>query len=180
MEHLVMVDSRNGFIVLCKKDHAFQSKLNLWISHIMKKSLLHFPRLKKVIIETADENVFDPQPFMQHLEKLQQEFSLRFQEFNTIVPIVKFIVNPFSTVDVSETAIIIEKYDIILQSHAKDDNFWKLIDKNKYPLLSSAALRINCCYGSTYLCESLFANMKYVNSSYNPDFNMLVEEVQCQ
>jgi hypothetical protein len=41
------------------------------------------------------------------LENLQEEFRMRFQEFSSVGPVTKFVVNPFNAVDASETATLI-------------------------------------------------------------------------
>jgi hypothetical protein len=147
---------------------AFRAKLTLWISDIKYKTLLHFPHLKKVMSETGTEENFEPLPFLGHLENLKEEFQRRFREFNSIETVIKFVVNPFNAVDVSQTATLIAnlfqadvgeleleiiniRSDIVLQSYSKKKNFWKLVDGMKYPILRGTALRINSCFGSTYL-----------------------------
>jgi hypothetical protein len=138
---------------------AFRAKLTLWISDT-KITLLHFPHLKKVMSEAGTEENFEQLPFVGHLENLKKEFQRRFQELSSIVTVIKFVVNPFNAVDVSETEtsianlfqtdvrgleleIINIQSDIVLQSYSKEKNFWKLVDRMKYPILQGTAFRIN-------------------------------------
>ncbi|KAG8222197.1 hypothetical protein J437_LFUL001289, partial [Ladona fulva] len=49
-------------------------------------------------------------------------------------------------------------------AHATDVGFWKLVEKDRFPLLRSVAYKIKSCFGSTYLCESLFSTMNIIKS----------------
>ena len=56
--------------------------------------------------------------------------------------------------------------DIELKSRSRDSDFWGLVSKEKYPLLTACALRVNAYFGSTYLCEMAFSQMKIIKSKY--------------
>jgi hypothetical protein len=171
MLNLELQGKDKHFAELISSVRAFRAKLTLWISDIKDKTLLHFPHLKKVMSE-AEEN-FEPLPFVGHLENLNEEFQRRFQEFSSTETEIKFVVNPFNAVDVSETATLIAnpfqadvrelgleiiniQSDIVLQSYSKEKNFWKLVDGMKHPILRGTALGINSCFGSTYLRRHYF------------------------
>jgi hypothetical protein len=57
--------------------------------------------------EAGTEENFEPLPFVGHLENLKEEFQRHFQEFSSIETVIKFVVNSFNAVDVSETATLI-------------------------------------------------------------------------
>ncbi|KAG8237197.1 hypothetical protein J437_LFUL016083 [Ladona fulva] len=96
---------------------------------------------------TNDGN-FEPSQFTSHLKTLLNQFEKRFQDFSCLEPLVSFFVKPFtihheatetataiariisSEVENLELEIVDLKKDIILQAHATDVDFWKLIKKN--------------------------------------------------
>ena len=198
--------------------NAFQKKLKLWIAHLNRNSLSHFPHMKSVV-ETLNGCEYDLPSFAQHLEALVTEFGNRFSQFSTLEPVTMFISNPFATVDVSElggeVCEIFGKYNLeelemeilnfqedisLKSSFATCSNYWTLVDRNKYPMIHSIALKIYSCFGSTYLCEVAFSSMSIIQnkyrscladshlddalraacSSYTPDFQQLAANMQCQ
>ncbi|PNF26452.1 hypothetical protein B7P43_G16252 [Cryptotermes secundus] len=149
--------------------NAFQKKLKLWIGH---------------------------------LNKFPFTFSA-YEIFSTLEPVTMFISNPFATVDVSELAgesiignIKFPRRQISLKpSFATWSNFWTLVDRNKYPMIHSIALKMYSCFGSTYFSSMSIIKNKYRScltnshiddalrgnsSSYTPDFRKLAANMQCQ
>ena len=53
-----------------------------------------------------------------------------------------------------------------LKARSRDKDFWGLVNREKYPLLSSCALKVKANFGSTYLCEMAFSQMKIIKSKY--------------
>jgi hypothetical protein len=53
--------------------NAFQKKLKLWVGHLNKKSLSHFPNLKS-IVESVSGSVCELPRFVKHLETVTVEF----------------------------------------------------------------------------------------------------------
>jgi hypothetical protein len=43
---------------------------------------------------------------------------------------------------------------------------FKILPKETYPQLRDFGLRMSSMFGSTYLCESMFSNMKFIKSHY--------------
>ncbi|XP_044306557.1 general transcription factor II-I repeat domain-containing protein 2-like isoform X2 [Varanus komodoensis] len=193
--------------------NSFKSKLRLWKSHLQIKSLLPFPSMRQVIGESDFNNL----PFVSHLETLEEQFHARFQQFTDIEPVVSFFENPFSPIDVTETAVsigelcqtgveeieleIIElQNDLVLKSNSAQDNFWNLVDSQKFPLLRKTAAKIKSYFGSTYQCESVFSTRRFIKSknrtrmtdkhldeclrvaisSYTPNYGKLTDGMQCQ
>jgi hypothetical protein len=90
-----------------------------------------------------------------------------FQQFTAIEPVAAFFVNPFTCqIDVTETSAYIGRHiqeraeeleleildlqnDVVLKSYASNENFWNLVDREKFPSLKSAANKIKSYYGST-------------------------------
>ncbi|KAG8238012.1 hypothetical protein J437_LFUL015290 [Ladona fulva] len=103
-----------------------------------------------------------------------------------------------SEVENLELEILDLKNDIILQAHATDVDFWKLVEKDRFPPLRSVAYKIKSSFGSVYLCESLFSTMNIIKSknrssltdshlesclrasAYVPNMQVLVGKIQCQ
>lgn len=63
--------------------------------------------------------------------------------------------------------------DIHLKATASDTKFWYFISEDKYPNLRQIALHLTAMFGSTYLCESAFSEMKIIKSKYR---NRLTDE----
>lgn len=196
--------------------NAFKAKLTLWKSHMEKDNLSHFPNLKMVIENYCDGNATTHQ-FAKHFDSLLVEFNTRFEEFYELEAFLTFFINPFSHIeddvtnkiatyfDISnkedlELEIINITNDIELKSHHNEEKFWNLVNGNSFPLLRKCALKLNSLCASTYACECLFSNMKYLkskyrstitdahldqclrtgNSTYVPHYNELAADLQCQ
>lgn len=63
-----------------------------------------------------------------------------------------------------ELEVLSIQSDIILKARAKENYFWNLLPEEKYPLLRSVAIRIFAFFGSIYLCEAAFSQMKNIKS----------------
>ena len=96
--------------------------------------------------------------------------------------------------------IVTLQNDLHLKAHQAAPNFWCLVDTEKYSGVCTAAMKVASLFGSTYLCESAFSDMNFIKnkhrtrltdahlqdtlrvlvSSYSPDYNTLVNSMQCQ
>ena len=56
--------------------------------------------------------------------------------------------------------------DIELKVRSWESNFGGIVSREKFPLLTSCALRVSAYFGSTYLCEMAFSQMKIIKSKY--------------
>ncbi|XP_069582815.1 general transcription factor II-I repeat domain-containing protein 2-like [Ranitomeya imitator] len=194
--------------------NAFTQKLKLCQTQLQKGVFHHFPSLQHLLKENTP---FDKNVYLESCEKLNKEFEKRFSEFHCVEAIALFMSNPFMTTDISvisseiatafqmdtsqlENEIITLNTDLLLKSRSQEDNFWRLVERCKYPLLKSVSKRLHACFGSTYLCESGFSALKILKSkyrsrltdehlddcmrmaltNYNPDFETLAENMQCQ
>uniref|UniRef100_A0AAR2LN01 DUF4371 domain-containing protein n=1 Tax=Pygocentrus nattereri TaxID=42514 RepID=A0AAR2LN01_PYGNA len=99
-----------------------------------------------------------------------------------------------------EMEIITFQNDLHLKAYQAAPNFWCLFDTEKYSGVCTAAMKVASLFGSTYLCESAFSDMNFIKnkhrtrltdahlkdsltvavSSYTPDYNTLVNSMQCQ
>ncbi|PNF15078.1 hypothetical protein B7P43_G16511, partial [Cryptotermes secundus] len=202
----------------CSECFSKETELKLWIAHLNRNSLSHFPHMKSVV-ENLNSCEYDLPSFAQHLEALVTEFGNRLSHFTSSEPGTIFISNPFATVDVSElggeVCEIFGKYNIeelemenlnfqkdisLKSSFATYSNFWTLMDRNKYPMIHSIALKIYFSFGSTYLCEVAFSSTSIIKNKYRscltdshfddalraacssctPDFRQLAANMQCQ
>ncbi len=132
------------------------------------------------IIENKD--VFHPGNYCAHLDKVATEFNRRFKELDVMECIAAFVSNPFMPIDVEQVAakfqevfalssgvdmeIIVLQNDIELKARSRDSDFWGLVNRQKFPLLTACALKVNAYFGSTYLCEMAFSQMKIIKSKY--------------
>lgn len=162
--------------------NAFKSKLGVWITHLKNAKLTHFPYLEKISHIIENKDVFHPGNYCAHLDKVATEFNRRFKELDVMECIAAFVSNPFMPIDVEQVAakfqevfalssgvdmeIIDLQNDIELKARSRDSDFWGLVNRHKFPLLTACALKVNAYFGSTYLCEMAFSQMKIIKSKY--------------
>lgn len=115
--------------------------------------------------DITDKGVFHPELYCPHLEKLSTEFCRRFSELTIMEDIAAFVSNPFMTIDVEQIAakfndvfslpsgldmeIIDLQNDIELKGRSRDSDFWGLVSRERFPLLTKSALRVRAYFGST-------------------------------
>lgn len=176
--------------------------------------------MKKVLSDNASASVaFDKaaEKYCQVINRLMQEFENRFTDFDQMEPCVSFISNPFMSVDVTSTAeklsttfnvdagqvemqILTIQNDLHLKAHLGNRNLWNLLDTEKYKIVCTAAMKVGCLFGSTYLCESAISNMNFIKnkfrtrltdshlreslrvavSNYTPEYSKLVDSMEWQ
>uniref|UniRef100_K7G575 DUF4371 domain-containing protein n=1 Tax=Pelodiscus sinensis TaxID=13735 RepID=K7G575_PELSI len=152
--------------------NAFKLKLGLWASELENKTLHDFPSLGRLLEKINEkEKWFHPKNFCAHLKKLADAFNRRFEELDVMEPIAMFVLNPFLQVFHLQSnglnmEIITMQNDIELKVRAKDSDFWRMVNREKYPLLSSCAFKVKAYFGSTYLCETAFSQLKIIKSKY--------------
>lgn len=126
----------------------------------------------------GDKDAFHPEQYCVHLDDVAAEFSRRFGELDVMEDVATFILNPFLTIDVEQVAAKFQQVfalpngvdmemvelqnDIELKVRSGDSNFWGIVSREKFPLLTSCALRVSAYFGSTYLCEMAFSQMKII------------------
>ncbi|KAG8233569.1 hypothetical protein J437_LFUL012933 [Ladona fulva] len=165
------------------------------MSQMRSKSLVHFPKMKKMT------NVcnFEPLRFTGHLKTLLNQFEKRFQDFSCLEPVVSFCANPFTTKQLKPPQQLQELFpqkwktsnwksslkNIILQAYATDVDFWKLVEKDRFPLFRSVACKTNLVLGlptssknrsrltDSHLDSCLCAG----TSAYVPNIQVLVDEI---
>ena len=200
--------------------NAFKTKLDLWSSQIRRGRLnKHFTNLDKVFQNLKEKTAFHPKQFCAILCKLTSEFDRRFVEVQRMSQVAAFVSNPFLTTECTDIEQLSDKLEDVfavtsdiemeitglvhnsqLKGRAKDQDFWSSVCREKYPLIVSCVLKLHAYFGSTYLCEMAFSQMKIIKSkfrtrmtdahlndalrlaisNYEPDFKMLANNVQSQ
>ncbi|CAH0397110.1 unnamed protein product [Chilo suppressalis] len=157
--------------------NAFKSKLQLMIDQLRRKDLKHFPSLKARIPQLNYDT------YEAELSNILGQFEMRFYVCSKLANIASFMTYPFSCKNIEELATEIATQfnmnscsdenelvqiisDIHLKATASDTNFWCFISEDKYPNLRKIALQLTAMFGSTYLCESAFCEMKIIKSKY--------------
>ena len=117
---------------------------------------------------------------------LKNNVTKHFSKLDKILQIMMFVSNPLLPVDIGEPTA---KF-----------HFWGLVNRQKYPLMKSWAPKVKAYFGSTYLCEMAFSQMKIIKSkccthltdaylrdrtrlaisNYDPDFKAFTDSVQAQ
>lgn len=152
---------------------AFQGKIELFSTDIESHKLLHFPTLKAMYV--SPENITPA--MITFVKRLKENFSSRFDDFNVGKEVIRFILNPFSSVfsnlssnfmkmfpDIEEAQIQLELIDLKQSSVLKDKfddsgvtQFWIDLQQGEYPLLKRCSIDVLTMFGSTYICESAFS-----------------------
>ncbi|CAJ1064623.1 General transcription factor II-I repeat domain-containing protein 2A [Xyrichtys novacula] len=143
------------------------AKLGVWTTQLKNGRLVHFPNPEKMVQGLEDDKVFQPEWYCAHLDKLSTEFSRRFGELDDMGEVCTFVSNPFAPIDIEQVAakmlkvfnlpndseidmeIVEMQNDIELSARARDSDFWGLISRERFPLLSGCALRLSAYFGST-------------------------------
>uniref|UniRef100_A0A8B9GVQ0 HAT C-terminal dimerisation domain-containing protein n=1 Tax=Astyanax mexicanus TaxID=7994 RepID=A0A8B9GVQ0_ASTMX len=147
--------------------NAFKVKLALWTSQLKCKKLTHFQNVDKMLNNISNKDSFHPENFCIHLNRLEEEFSKRFEELNK--DIVACISNLFLTTEIEELSakfqqvfelpngvdmeVIDLQNGIEMKARSRDKDFWGLVSRERYPSLSACALKVKAFFGSTYFCE---------------------------
>lgn len=163
--------------------NAFKQKLNLLLSKLENKNLANFPNMTAQLNSSVSIN-YDKNRYVDEIRHVITEFNNRFQDFKKLDTVVLFMSFPFdSNMKTEEIAknlgaifdlnslvleeeIITLQSDVFVKARASEDRFWKYLSEDKYPSLRRCAENLYACFGSTYLCESAFSQMKIIKSKY--------------
>lgn len=105
------------------------------------------------------------------IERLQEQFKLRFQDFHAMQPRIMLFMDPLcAAVNEQPPELQLELCD--LQSdpffqarlNEKGISLWSLLPQSRFPHLREFALSVTSMFGSTYICESSFSMMKHIKS----------------
>ncbi|XP_026068491.1 protein ZBED8-like [Carassius auratus] len=151
---------------------AFLRKLVLFKEDLMA-DCAHFPTVKEQVQCERDVS-----SFVDFLDKLIVNFSMRFDSFSLGQQLTLFIQNPFLITDVrefSKEVTLLFKWEnagplqiqlIDLQDGKTDPTtFWiQMVPETAFPGLRKLALYILTMFGSTYNCEAAFSTMNIIKS----------------
>lgn len=161
---------------------SFQRKLVLFREDLLA-DCAHFPTVKEQV-----QGERDVSSFVDFLDKLIVNFSMRFDSFSLGQQLTLFIQNPFLITDVREFSkevtllfkwenagplqmqLIDLQADVALKENfGKTDptTFWlQMVPETAFPGLRKVALYILTMFGSTYNCEAAFSTMNIIKSKY--------------
>uniref|UniRef100_A0A8C4UKQ9 SPIN-DOC-like zinc-finger domain-containing protein n=1 Tax=Falco tinnunculus TaxID=100819 RepID=A0A8C4UKQ9_FALTI len=150
---------------------AFQVKLDLLINQVKEENFCHLPTTQNLSAEKPAV-AFPNKTCMDVLEMLQKEFQIRFKELRLHEQDIQLFRNPFS-VDIETVDPIYQMELAELQTcdSLKDafkssslTNFYASLPSETYHNLRNHALKIATIFGSTYVCEQTFSQMKHLKS----------------
>lgn len=110
--------------------------------------------------------------FLPKLDMLIEDFNRRFSQFDDLKMSINLFSDPFN-IDITsvEPKYQMELCDLqadpfIASSGATGMQVFKHLDKEKYPKMRDFGLQIISMFGSTYICERAFSDMKYIKSKF--------------
>ncbi|XP_060883443.1 general transcription factor II-I repeat domain-containing protein 2A-like [Labrus mixtus] len=152
--------------------NTFQSKLTLFKEDFSsdRPNLAHF-RSCEQMRKDAPECQKTLLKYRAEIEKLQQQFKNRFQDFYAMKPRIVLFTDPLSAaVSAQPPELQLElcelQSDPFFQAkrHERGISFWRLLPESRFPLLRDFALSMASIFGSTYICETNFSTMKHIKS----------------
>jgi len=150
---------------LFEKIASFQRKLQLFTAQLKASNLCHFPTCPQM--SKQQEETVDYTKYASCTEKLLDAFSTRFSDFRAKKSLYSVFSDPLGVdVETLPTELQLEVIEIqsssalraVLREKGLLD-FYKLLDKEKYPAIVSNALKLVSVFGSRYICEQAFSIM---------------------
>ncbi|XP_073670885.1 general transcription factor II-I repeat domain-containing protein 2 [Paramisgurnus dabryanus] len=148
---------------------AFATKLQLFKRHLSQSEIntSHFPTLKEVMDCFPKETCGKIGKYANVIEDLFAEFNWRFKDFTIIEKDMHVFASPFSVdpVDVAHE-LQLELIDLQCDDELRfrhqqlsQIDFYRQLNKEKFPTLRALAKRMLSLFGSTYICEQTFSIM---------------------
>jgi hypothetical protein len=141
----------------------------LFKTAIERNDLTHFLCCKELSEELSNYENSEFSTFVSNIEGMMEEFQTRFTDFEIMKDIVLFH-NPFIVVNEEQSAQLplelcdLQADSILRTMKEKGLDLFKILPKETYPQLRDFGLRMSSMFGSMYLCESTFSNMKFLVS----------------
>jgi hypothetical protein len=135
-----------------------------------KNNLTRFPCCKELAEELSNYEVSDFSAFVSNIEGMMEEFQTLFTDFVIMKNDIALFHNPFIVMNEEQPAQLqLELCDlqvdpILSTVKEKAMDLLKILPKGTYPQLRDFGLRMSSVFGSTYLCESTFSDMKFIVS----------------
>ncbi|GFY26157.1 zinc finger BED domain-containing protein 5 [Trichonephila clavipes] len=172
-------------ITSASKIQAFKNKLSPWQTELNKNNTDMCPCFNDFIKENNIDIFTLKNIISNHIEKLKENFSRRFEDF--LENDLDWIRDPFSYDICSSTLQISEKEQLIdlisdytLRNQFKTQpcqKFWLSVEK-QHPVLCKNAIRLLIQFASTYLCETGFSKLVSIKTKYrsrlNPEDDMRI------
>ena len=138
------------------------------------------------MLQRKPTSQFNTARYIKQVQSLSSDFDRRFIDFASVQPIATYMCFPLATdIDVEDIAskigslfqlditaveeeMVSLQNDIEMKSRAsiETEKIWKVLSEEKYPNIKKCAFYLLSCFGSTYLCESVFSHMKIIKSRY--------------
>jgi hypothetical protein len=64
-----------------------------------------------------------------------------------------------------------------IQIHARQELFWELVPRHKFPNLRRCSEIVHSCFSSAYLCESTFSYLKWQRINNVPTWQMNISRI---
>ena len=143
-------------------------KLCLFATRLKNNDLSHFDSLHELL---ADDVEVKCSRFVEDIEVLSHGFENRFKDFDRLKPNLYLYNNPIDVdVETQLSAFQLKLCELqcdpflLSRKNETQKRFWKLVSKDKFPILKDFAQKMHSMFGSTYVCESTFSTIKLVKS----------------
>ncbi|KAL3968683.1 KRAB domain-containing zinc finger protein [Sarotherodon galilaeus] len=148
---------------------AFGTKLQLFQRHLSltEPCTAHFPALKEVIDSFPVDINVQMKRYATAIASLSGEFNKRFQDFAAIEKDMLLFSSPFSVdPDDAPPQLQLELIELQCDDECRGKHrqcslvdFYRQLDKDRFPEVRSLAKKMLSLFGSTYLCEQTFSVM---------------------
>ena len=145
---------------------AFRAKLRLFESQLRNFNVTHFPTLTEIKCAFPNAKLSAKMgEYVSVITSLMTEFSRRFQDFSVIEKEITLFAAPFSmNAEEVDESLRLELIEIQCDDSLKNQHqllslpdFYRSLEKAKFPLMRRHAKRMMSLFGSTYICEQTFS-----------------------
>ena len=155
---------------------SFRSKLQLFKQQLKKRpsELTHFPNLNSIFqkIPLKNRNL-KLESYCANIDILFVDFKNRFADFDQFAPTLRIFETPFDVESIQIPAHLqLEILDLQSNNLEKSKfnfstlfEFYKNMNRLKYPNLATFAIKIMSFFSSTYLCEQTFSRMNITKNN---------------
>jgi len=184
--NLELQGKEKNIVNMISSVNAFKHKLQLLSTKLHRHDLHYFKHMSsELVLQRKTTAQFNTARYIKQVQSLSSEFDKHFIDFASVEPIATYMCFPFATyMDVEDIAskigslfqlditaveneMLSLQNDIEMKSRASTERekIRKLLLEDKYPNIKICAFYIVLpCFGSTYLCESVFSHMKIIKS----------------
>lgn len=144
----------------------FKTKLYLLLLEIQSNDFSNFPKTRQIC---GNKTNFRKNEHLVIFETLLNNFEDRFKDLQDIKPLLDLFENPFSC-EVTSYEFQVQVELVILRSEVQEpsrmdmNDFWKNLDPVIYPELKTISLKVLSFFATTYFCEQIFSDLKFICS----------------